>query len=426
MSNAYLLLGRTGDVLSVLPFLKAEADAGEKPTLIVSNQHSDVLEGVNYVNAVAFDGGIHLLRDAFAWAKLRFPKVKSLQIIGSGEDVGEITYQPAGQKTAVTTSFVKEMWKVAGKMPLWDDVLPLVFDQRSPEREAALLEGCALNKKKAAVLVSVKGNSSPFPYADLLLELVRLKFNKRFQVLELPHAARIYDLLALYEQAYCLISTDSAPLHLARACPGLPVMALTNDKPRLWNGSAWQPNWTWCCRYQDFPGRATEMLKAIETCRDEAVLPITIWNAYDSQLIATRFPRTSLPIMAGSCGRDSANTIKSEKRIPYLKDCVRMGLQRAGGNDPVCLTRPDIRIHALSSYPDAGYAYRLTRNGEGETFSPIVDLFVARKPWWKAHLSEIPDLLLGSDYYWSHALWAMFKKHGAVDLTGVCYREKAA
>ena len=32
----YCLLGRTGDLCSILPFLKAEADAGEKPTLVVS------------------------------------------------------------------------------------------------------------------------------------------------------------------------------------------------------------------------------------------------------------------------------------------------------------------------------------------------------------------------------------------------------
>lgn len=429
MPNSYLLLGRTGDLLSILPFLKAEP---EKPNLVVSNQHIDLFDGVSYVNAVPFDGGIHMLREAFDFSKEKFPDVKSLQVIGNTNDVAELTYAPNGQNSAITTSFVKEIWKIAGKMHLWDDVLPLIFDQRNPERETALLKSCNVagtpGRKKPLLLVSIKGNTSPFPYCDLLMELLRLKFGKEFHILEPPKAERIYDLLALYERAHCLVTVDSAPLHLARACPDLPVIALTNDRPMLWNGSAWEPNWAWCCRYHDFPERATEMLSAIETCRCEMVSPfIRVWNEYDLDQKPRHTTRKLLPVYPGACGRDSANTIKDEKRVPYFKDCLRMGLQRAVKDERVCLTRPDTGIE-MSAVMDmlpkslAAFAYRLTRNGEGDTFSPISDLFCAPKSWWKERLSEIPDLLFGNDYYWSQALWALFKKHGAVDVTGVCYR----
>lgn len=429
MPNSYLLLGRTGDLISVLPFLKSEP---EKPNLVVSNQHIDLFDGVSYVNAVPFDGGIHMLREAFDFAKETFPDVKSLQVIGNTNDVAELTYAPNGQNSAITTSFVKEIWKIAGKMHLWDDVLPLVFDQRNTERETALLKSCNVagtpGRKKPLLLVSIKGNTSPFPYCDLLMELLRLKFGKEFHILELPKAERIYDLLALYERAHCLVTVDSAPLHLARACPDLPVIALTNDRPMLWNGSAWEPNWAWCCRYHDFPERATEMLSAIETCRCEMVSPfIRVWNEYDLDQKPRHTTRKLLPAYPGACGRDSANTIKDEKRIPYLKDCLRMGLQRAVKDEMVCLTRPDTGIE-MSEVMDmlpkslAAFAYRLTRNGEGDTFSPISDFFCAPKSWWKERLAEIPDFLFGKDYYWSEGLWALFKKHGAVDVTGVCYR----
>jgi hypothetical protein len=323
--NTYLLLGRTGDVCSVLPFLKLEAETGYMPQLVVSNQHSNVLDGVSYVQPQVWDGGIHQLKEAHDWAKSKFGSVRSLQVIGNQNVVAECTYAPAGQQAARMTSFVKEYWKLAGKMPLWDSWAPLVFDQRSPERESALRTSCGLSKpgrKKALILLSTSGTSSPFPYSGLLRELVHLKFRGHFRVIDLPQAERFYDLLALYEEAHCLVTTDSAPLHLARACPDLPVIALTNDRPLLWNGSAWQPNWAWCCRYHDFPERATEMLTAIHTCRDKPTLPfIHVWNEYDGRRKPDRFTRDLLPVLQGACGRDSASILKDQKRVPYLKDC---------------------------------------------------------------------------------------------------------
>ena len=434
--SAYLLLGRAGDILSVLPFLRAEVDTGDKPTLIVSNQQTSVLEGVSYVNVVAFDGGLHLLREAYAWAKEKFPDVKSLQVMGHSDVVREVTYGPAGKPHATCTSFVKEMWSLAGKLGSWDECWPLVFDQRNPKRETALVKsvdpanrktGGRPPKPRPIILVSCRGHSSPFPYADLLMELLRGRFSKDYQVLELPQAERIYDLLALYERAHCLVAVDSDPLHLARAVPGLPVIALTNDRPILWNGSPWAPQWTWCCRYHDWPERATEMLRAIEHCRDETEIPfISVWSNYGKDWPQENYNRKFLSVSPSACGRDSANVLNDPKRIPYLRDCLRMGLQRATDNEVVCLTRPDTRFTLAPLAEHWGspcFSYRLTRNGAGDTFSPIVDMLAATKGWWKEHLAEIPDFLFGGDYAWSEALRVLFANHGAHDVTGVCYRE---
>lgn len=425
MANSYLLLGRTGDIVAVLPFLKHEADAGKVPRLVVSKDYASVLEGVSYVHGVSFDGSVHQLKEAWEWAKAQFGEVKSLQVLGDRNVVAECTYAPAGQESARTTSFVKEAWKLAGKMPLWDSVLPLSFDARSQEREANLLESCGFRKpgrKKPIILVSTSGTSSPFPYADLLWQLVWLKFKGRYNVMRLPQAERFYDLLALYEheRVHCLVTTDSAPLHLARACPDLPVMALTNDRPLLWNGSAWLPNWRWCCRYHDFPDRALQLLDAIHTCREKPKQPfIHVWNAYDGGPRPERYTRDVLPVFAGMCGRDSANTLKDEKRIPYLKDCLRMGLQRAGDNELVCVSHPDVVIHDFpESVTSPWFAYRLDDKG----YRPVSDLFCARKQWWQERLTEIPDYLLGRDFYWAEGMRVLFQKHGAVDCTGVARR----
>lgn len=426
----YLLLGKVGDLLSVLPFLKAEADAGEKPTLVVSNQFADLLDGVSYVTVVPFEGGVELLKEGFEFAKSKFPGVKSLQVVGERNIVGEVTYRPAGQECARTTSFVKEMWKLAGKMPLWDSVLPLVFDRRDKAREKALLStvlpikrGRHAAEPDKILLVATGGKSSPFPYSELLWTLLRLNFTKGWRIVDLANvrAERFYDLLALYEQAHCLVATDSAPLHLARAVPSLPVMALTNDRPLLWNGSAWMPNWHWVCRYHDFPERAVGLLNAIETCRNQSPIPfIRVWNNYDLSEPPKDYSRNYLPVWPGACGRDTANTIKDPKRLPYLKDCLRMGLQRATDNEQVCLTRNGTAITSpeLPKY-DAMFAYRLSEAG----FAPIADLFCAKKSWWKERLAEIPDFLLGRDHYWSEGLRVMFDKYGTKDVTGLCYRE---
>jgi len=99
-------------------------------------------------------------------------------------------------------------------------------------------------------------------------------------------------------------------------------------------------------------------------------------------------------------------------------------MQRVQREGLVMLRRPGTKLTESDDFlGDPCFAYRMTRNGEGDTFSPIADFFCAEKQWWKAHLTEIPDFLFGSDYQWSEALRVMFTKYGAKDVTGVCYRE---
>lgn len=430
MSKLWVNLGRTGDILGILPLLHHDAQTGERPRLMVAEEYAGVLGGCSYIDPVVWHGKYAELGAAIDNAKSCGDEVLCVQISGPTAEVREHTYK--GQMEHSCTSFDQEPWRLAGRLNEWLRCYPLVFDRRSPEREAKLLADVGLVKpgrKKPLLLVAAKGTSSPFPYPDLLMELIRLRFGKEYHILEVPKAERVYDLLALYERAHCLVATDSAPLHLARACPDLPVIALTNDRPALWNGSSWQPNWAWCCRYHDFPERAVEMLGAINTCRDDAPLPfIHVWNAYESK--SPSAARCYLPVHRGACGRDSGNTINDQKRIPYLKDCLRMAMQRATDSDHICLSRPEAKLvpplHLGGEWPQSGheacYANRVDHNAQGPTFMPVADLFCATKAFWKAHLAEVPDLLLGNDIYWPQALWAMFKQHGAVDVTGVCYR----
>ncbi len=434
MSRLYIQLGKNGDILNVLPLLWRDAQAGVVPRLMVAKAFAPVLEGVSYVQPVIFEGEHYEIAKAVEQAKSLGGEVVCLQVNGPRDQVRRLTYDEAEKPDSMATSFQKESWRVAGRLSEWDDLLPLVFDRRDPARERKLLlEHCKTGRaaRKPLMLVSLNSTSSPFAYKPLLLELVHAKFAAAYRILELPQAERIYDLLALYEQAALLIADDSAPLHLAWACRKLPVFALTQDQPLLWHGSPWRPNHHWYCRYNDWPRRAVEMLDCIKSSIGTTPFQperITVWSDYENPESGKKtWCADSLTVSPGMCGRDSQNAMADSRRVPYLKDVIRMALQRAPKDStPVVLRRPQTVASYPKQVPDFFFAYRLTEKPEGKEFRPVVDLFCATKAQWKKLLPEIPDLLLSGDYQWGQCLWAIFRSHGAVDATGVCARPEVA
>jgi hypothetical protein len=440
MSKIYVLLGRAGDILGALPMFYSDSLRGERHKLMVCSEFISLLDGVSYVEPVEFLGHQYELEKACKVARALNGEACSLQVKGPVEVVEEWTWKPSGlPRNVQRTSFDQEPWGIAGRLNEWGKH-PLVFDKRNPEREAALLAKVLPTKrgrKKPLMLVSTGGISSPFPYKEILYELLALKFGKTYRIIDLANvvADRFFDLLALLERAAILVATDSAPLHLARAVPNLPVVALTNDQPNLWYGTAWAPNHLWYCRYGDFQQRATEMLEAIdrylEVPKYKKRRIVHVWSEYQTRggfgksNLAYKFGSEWLqtPVWIGSCGRDSANTIKDTQRFPYLIDALRMGMAKALPEDVIVLTKPDT-LMTDSTFCDlldnaACYAYRI----ENDAFKPVVDMFSATRERWKEILKDTPDLILGKDYWWSQALWAIFKKHGAVDVTGCVYRE---
>jgi hypothetical protein len=429
MSKTYVMLGRIGDLCSILPMLHADSIKGVRHKLMVASEFISLMDGVGYVDAVEYKGPHYELAKACEQASKLNGEWQSLQIKGPTKEVGEWTWKPVlkgVEKPLPTPSFEQEPWRIAGRLNEWGKS-PLVFDRRNPEREAALVERVLpthRGRQKKVMLVSAGGTSSPFPYKELLHELLALKFAKAYRIIDLESvkADRFYDLLALFERASLLVATDSAPLHLARAIPSLPVVALTNDKPNLWIGSAWAPSHIWYCRYSDFPQRASEMLDAIERHNDIKDRPyVHVWSEYDGPSdIPWDYPEWNpLPVYLGSCGRDSGNTLQEEKRFPYVKDVLRMAMQKT--DRLICLTRSDTFFGSNPS-SSPSFAYRI----ESGIFKPVVDMFCATREDWKAILKDTPDLILGKDYWWSQALWSIFKKHGAVDVTGCVYRVKKA
>lgn len=431
-------------------------------------EFSGVLDGCSYIKKLVFDGGIDDLPRAVEQARKLSSDVTVCQLVGNDEVIKKFAFEPAGGAFSMTDSWAKEAWRLSGKLDLWKQQPPLVFDQRNKEREAALLEKLddkineaqifeskSRNRRaKKIILVAVDGVSSPFNNKRLLVELLRLKFWRNHHVIDLADfkAERIYDLLALYERAAVLVASDSAPLHLAWAIRKLPVVALINDKPTPWNGSPWRPTHICHIRYSDFHERALEILDAIDAIgnlacpfnpRHRWLGPriIHVWSRYEETIqnesrrlaakqswnAAYQSARwVSCPVEVGSVVKDSSSMLKDEIRYPLVKDVIRLGCLRAEKDDDViCLTRADTCFFPESAKEGlTNSIIQINPCFARRKDSSAVDLFAFTKEWWRKNQNDFPDMLLGKDPWWYRVMMEFIKSKGGKELPFEVYQSE--
>lgn len=451
----YICLLRIGDQISILPMLHADSKSGLRVAMMVHRDFAGLCSGTSYAQEIIWDGPIEDAHGAIRLAESMSKDVRVLRVLATEEMQREI-YERAGYKSAMSDSHDKELWRLAGRAGDFAKH-PLIFDRRNPDRELALLQ--SLNPQKAVprhrrwILISADGTTSPFPYKDLLIELVKRRCNPKHKtipgsVIDLNEikAEKFYDFIGLYEKSYCMIASDSAHLHLSAACPELPVLALTQDRPSLWHGSAWRKQFVFYCRYSDFPKRAIEMLSAIERIEvpgspfiggAKGHKLVHVFSAYElngefsearetweREYLTGRWIAT--PIELGAIGRDSKTVLKDQKRYPFLKDVIRLACMRARDEDVIVLTREwvqfEIGLSDRLTNDNPWYAHRRFR--EPETFHPACDLFAFSKQWWREHNAEVPDLILGKDRYWPAVLLSVLKRHGGKELEQAIYRKE--
>lgn len=419
MDKLFVQTSKLGDLCSILPIAHLATKFGKRVGIMTCPEYAPLLDGCSYVDKVVFDGKPREIEKAVEQAKKLCPAVHVTQINGPTAVVKKLAYEAAGQKECVTDSFDREPWKLLGLLDEWGKH-PLVFDQRAPEREAKLLPEKWLRtpkgKRHPIILVAAESVSSPFPYRDLLLDCVlQSRRMDKYTVINLADikGERFYDLLGLYEIAHCLITVDTAHLHLARAVPSLPVMALVQDSPTYWHGTAWRPSHHFHCRYSDFPKRALELYTAIDNIDGFKPNAFGV-HAYPGEVRKPAY----LPLFAiqpGSIGRDSSLVLKDNEHWPMLRDALGMAL--AQPHDWLCLSRRENKVpQNLPTTP--GYAYRLFK---GKEFVPTADLFCAPADFWRKILPELPDLVMSPDAYWSRVVLELFKAHGAQEIEPVIY-----
>jgi predicted GH43/DUF377 family glycosyl hydrolase len=440
----YVQLGRYGDILNVLPIAFEDAHDGKRSAIMVAKEFAGIMDGVSYADRIVFDGHMGDLGTAVAQAEAASTNVKVVQLIGPTELIKNVVNTRNGQEyKTVQDSFLKDHWNLAGRMSDWKRQLPLVFDRRDLQREQKLIAE-HIRGKKRVILVSSAGTSSPFPYKELLHELLRLKFCRSCHVIDIAtiKAERLFDLLGLFEHpsVCCLVATDSAPLHLAYASPTLPVVAFVNDSLSYWHGSVWRPNHVFHCRYRDFPKRSVEMLEAISSIgephnwfqpRRTTPKYIHVWSEYSDRRPKIGYYQSPLsviqcPITVGMIGNDSKIQLKDEKRFPFVRSVIRLATMRANDDDIIILTREDTKLFpaTLVNAKDMApcFSHRIVKDGENLIHHPAVDFFAFTKKWWRDVQSKYPqDMVLGKDLYWHRVLKELVLLNGGQEMGCACY-----
>jgi len=222
MPKVFLTLGRTGDLILQLPFLKHLRDSTEeKPVVVVSRQYAPVLEGVSYVDADILDVDWYDgFQQAHAYAQSKYGEVCVTQC-----------HAPNMTNGRLCATFGQAIWVDAG-FPDSYGKFPTVFDRRNNAREERLMS--RFQQSKPLLLYNFTGISSPFPHTRTIYGLLT-RCSRDFSLIDIGkvHAERIFDLLALYDAAAGLITIDTATLHLAAASK-VPMLAYTVDG---WNSA---------------------------------------------------------------------------------------------------------------------------------------------------------------------------------------------
>jgi len=453
MASVHVNAGRYGDIISFLPVLYNEyQETGIKPRLVVAKDYADILDGVSYVDPLVWSGAFEDVAGAIQFAKQYSDDVTTSQVVGISDLIVSQVYGNSHAPKIVCDSFQKDAWKLADKLELWPSQPPLVFDRRVKGREKKLIS--PLPKDKPWIVVSTGGNSSPFPWNDLLWEILN-NCLPEFHIVDLSKikAERLYDLLGIMEHpnTQAMILTDSAPLHLSYATQK-PVHALVTDTPTMWHGSAWRPSYASYTRYKNFPRDVTRILDLIRNPPAKPKYPNIIhvyqrtpWAKDEEKRrnnVATKtwegIGWVDLGLDDNCFVRNASNVIPDEtKDIPMIKDMLRMACIGREDKDVIILTNSDTCVASNVIERLAGnlpaYSFRndFERLDEPLTNDEIYlgkkyagcDLFVMRVGWWRRNHSLFPDMVLGR-HSWDRIMRELFKIAGGREIPNLIYHER--
>jgi hypothetical protein len=272
----YVLLGRFGDVIQMLPCLmEIHRRTGMKPTLIISDQYASVLDGVSYVNPYSIHvnwwtdipkarqiaQSVSQNAIVLQWwfddpehARMVTESAKGdfvIQCHGRGWGVDISKHPDYGTSMASRFGFTQEEWVR----------LPLVFDRRDTKREETLARQFLGVDKRPVLLMNFTGQSSPFGLVPEVMAAVRNAFGKVFRVVDLGpiHAFRIFDLLGLYDRAVGLITSDTSTMHLAPASK-IPYIGFTVDS---WSSSVPKGNCMLHLKYKQVRSKLQQVIDTV-------------------------------------------------------------------------------------------------------------------------------------------------------------------
>lgn len=272
-----VLGGKFGDICQMTAaFHEIHRISGQKPTVVSSQEFASIYEGVSYVNPIGVPGHWYVeLNKMKAIAGVQFHEAVGLQSwhdmnspeFQSARFPGGIVLQSHGHNFAVDMSkdphYGASMMRRAGFS--WEEALKLrpVFDRRNPTRENELLNRCwpKAIRNKPMLLMTFEGQSSPWGHLPELYRLIS-PFYRHFHVVDLGklHCHRVFDMLALMENAAGLITIDTLALHMV-AATNLPYIAFTQNG---WTGSVPKGNCVLEIKYSQSVQRMGEIPAILE------------------------------------------------------------------------------------------------------------------------------------------------------------------
>lgn len=428
----FLQLGRAGDIFNTLPLAEQHfRETGERPLYMVAEAFAGLLEGVSYVEPVVFPGPFEDFIFAMFQARKLTQDIRVGQIYGKGI---------CNRETC--TSFARESWASANASVPWG-TLPLTIDRRDADREAELLRRCNLDPSKKLVLLALDGISSPFPHGRLVREHLERELPAGFQVLDMTpiRVKRLYDLLALYDLAHCLVTIDTGTQHLAHACRDLPVIALNNPYPTDWHASPWRPAHVARIYYGEVRDAvlAGTLLERVVNARRADLLPsiVHVWADFRKDEKPDHENLRRMRNARASWDQEAEAAPGRWRRVEFPAGRVRTSLE-VGDTHPVPFV-PDLVNHGVPycrrdsdviawSNSDVSFAPGLTgqvlekceRYGAAFThrwdfpalarpfvteamvrrgkWYPGSDAFFVTLGWWKAHGHDLPDLIMGREH----------------------------
>jgi hypothetical protein len=440
--NIYVMLGRAGDILCILPAMKEEADRIGRPVkMVVAAEFKGLLDGCSYIEPIVFEKDFRLSAHAYNWAVRKFPEYRVINCAVCAEDMR------VDQKG---WSFDRDIW-INTKIPIPPHSKQLLFDNRDAGREEALKKQyISFNKKN--VLLALEGHSSPFFWGhELKQELAKRLPDVNFVDISAIRAARLYDLLGLYDAADALIAIDSAPLHLAAAST-VNTIALVTDQNTLWHQSSWKPHHKLRIPYSDVIKKIDDIISVISTkCYYPAIHLVRSCKAEvdpetQRRLVLAHKSVNSEEWLSSGWNHIDFKPTKDgtsigDAPVPFIRDMIEQAYKEASPRDIICIANADIGFvpgitgEILDACYNFGSCYaqrhdfrridRLILNevecATGRKY-PGADLFAFTKEWWDKRNQFFPDMLLGREA-WDMIMRDLVRSTGGVELHNAIYHE---
>lgn len=452
METTFVQLGRMGDILNILPAIKFEYESsGEKPNLVVCKEFLSLIEGLSYLNPHGVDLPYGNTRSASHFAQARI----------GGKVVVTQVYSTDGIHTDIKTPcFLFDSWAKANCPKTWGS-LPLVLDNRNPQKEQELKDRLVNKEGNPYVLVFASGVSSPFPYGGDLAAALRTSL-EGFQILDMSNvrAERFQDLLKLMDDAHCIVSIDTGALHLAYATK-TPVVALINSNCE-WEASAWRPQHIKRVKYSDFYAKKQEIVESVRNAKSfKHPKLIHAWSDFraSKKVDENTAKRLSVArqtwqiqydtgfwvgceVTRDQLTRDAITELGDTRDTPFLRDIISKAYELANPKDIIVLTNSDTcMVPSLTgslidkvTAKGAAFAHRWDF---GKLHKPLLsecyvtngnwyagsDLFAFTKEWWDHNGHRLPDMVIGCEK-WDEVMRQLVKATGGCEIHKSIYHEK--